>query len=134
MGELAKTKKTLDALDAERTAADGLHTISAFAYHSTESLGFESFLEDVGQSVKREPLNSRNLQNHLLVSREASAAKDLQLDSSPEADRKTAGKHTQPWVTTLTASSDPSQSSGIAKSKARKIHSNIIDQLFQGLA
>ncbi|MCJ1260226.1 hypothetical protein MMC22_000085 [Lobaria immixta] len=137
VGELARTKRTLDALHAERIVSDGLIAIPAANHRSTVDLGFEELMEDVGESIEREPpdsFHSGKLLNVLPVPREIPVAKDLQPNPGPEADLNVVEKSAQPWKTTRTASSDPSRSSGRAKSKARNIHSHIIDRLFQGLA
>lgn len=100
-------------------------------------LEIEKPMEDVGESINREQPDSYH--SHCLrkpspVSIEAPAAKGIQPNSNPEADHNAAGKPTRPCRSTVTANSHPSLESGSAKTKAPKIHSNIIDQLFQGLA
>lgn len=129
MGELAKAKKALDTLDTDDIAAVG--------HHSTISLEMEIIKEDLGECVKRELSNSfhsHNLPSHLPVSRETPAAKNLKPGSNNELDHDPAGKFKRLVRTTVTANSDPGRSPDGAKRKARRTNTNIIDQLFQGLA
>ncbi|MCJ1464052.1 hypothetical protein MMC07_002663 [Pseudocyphellaria aurata] len=135
VGELAKLRGTLNALDAEDTTVDEMTTISAADHHPPASLGSELLMEDVGESLKRKSSNfdlSHNL--NLSISRQISVEKDVQPDSNHESDPRAARRPTPQWKSTLAASSDPSRSSGDAKSKSRNFHSHKIDQLFKGLA
>ncbi|MCJ1424366.1 hypothetical protein MMC29_002254 [Sticta canariensis] len=134
VGELAKTRRTLDALDDEVLITNDFNTISAAG---TVGLEFERPTEDVGESINREQLDSyhsHRLRNPSPVSIEAPAAKGLQPDSNPDADHNAAGKPRRPCRSTVTANSYRSLASSSAKTKAPKIHSKIIDQLFQRLA
>lgn len=91
----------------------------------------------MGESINRkEPdsYHSHSLRNPSQMSTEAPATKGLQPDSTPDADHNAAGKTTRPSRSMVKANSHRRLASGSTKRKAPKIHSNIIDQLFQGLA
>lgn len=133
VGELAKTNKTLGALDAGNIAAYELTTISAASHSSTVS---PELIEDVGESIEREALDSfhsQKQQTYLPLFRGAPVAVDLEPDSILEADLNAAGQLTRPSKNMVIASSDLSQSSRSARRRFWKIDSNIIDCLFRGL-